>query len=269
MTGAAACQVNILNRQMVLVGSAEGLKEIFQTKLKTFPKDLDFSYEPFLPILGSGLVTSNGDHWQRQRLLMVTSPPAQAGCICAVHLGRPLAINLASCLVCSVKSMRTSLKSCGAGHDCRAATHAVLAACWHALPWYASAVLQGTLGQLSAPRRAPVARTSAQGIPCSEHLLSWAHGRGIMQAPTLRVEILATVVALTTQALQRLAQLLEDARASGRTVDIEEEFRLMTLQIIGGAALSMDPQECNEARLPCVLHSRLAASMRALHADLQ
>ena len=130
--------MHILNRAMVLVGSAEGLKEVFQTKLKAFPKDLDFSFKPFLPILGSGLVTAHGDLWQRQRLLM---------------------------------------------------------------------------------------------------------------APTLRVEILAAVVSLTTQALRRLMSLLEAAKASSEAVNIEEEFRLMTLQIIGGAVLSLDPEECNEVRV--------------------
>ena len=31
---------------------------------------MDFSYKPFLSILGTGLVTANGAHWQKQRLLM-------------------------------------------------------------------------------------------------------------------------------------------------------------------------------------------------------
>lgn len=127
------------------------MKEIFQTKLKAFPKDLDFSYQPFLPILGTGLVTSHNDLWQRQRLLM---------------------------------------------------------------------------------------------------------------APTLRVEILATVISLTTRALQRLTQLLEAARASGQTVNIEEEFRLMTLQIIGGAVLSLDPDQCNEVS---IASQNCTAGMSACH----
>ena len=128
-------KVNILEKKMVIAGSAQALREIFQTKLKLFPKDLDFSFQPFLPILGTGLVTSNGDRWLRQRLLM---------------------------------------------------------------------------------------------------------------APTLKVEILSAVVRLTYQALERLTQLLEDAKRTGQPVNIEEEFRLMTLQIIGAAVLSLDPDECNK-----------------------
>ena len=41
-----------------------------QTGQRKYDKDLDFSYKPFLSILGSGLVTANGAHWQKQRLLM-------------------------------------------------------------------------------------------------------------------------------------------------------------------------------------------------------
>ena len=36
-------------------------------------KDLDFSFHPFLPILGTGLVTADGELWQRQRLLIGTA----------------------------------------------------------------------------------------------------------------------------------------------------------------------------------------------------
>lgn len=41
-----------------------------QTGQRLYDKDLDFSYKPFLSILGTGLVTANGAHWQKQRLLM-------------------------------------------------------------------------------------------------------------------------------------------------------------------------------------------------------
>lgn len=104
----AACppivRIRILLRPCVIVGSAAGLKRIFQvplhvaadlcswllhldpimqpfvrvmtgrlsvqTKQRLYEKDLDFSYHPFLPILGSGLVTANGALWQTQRVLI-------------------------------------------------------------------------------------------------------------------------------------------------------------------------------------------------------
>ncbi len=43
---------------------------MLQTGQRLYDKDLDFSYKPFLSILGTGLVTANGAHWQKQRLLM-------------------------------------------------------------------------------------------------------------------------------------------------------------------------------------------------------
>ena len=62
--------LRILQRSMVIVGSAEGLKRVFQTNQRNYVKDLDFSFHPFLPILGTGLVTAQGKLWQQQRLLM-------------------------------------------------------------------------------------------------------------------------------------------------------------------------------------------------------
>ena len=62
--------LRILQRSMVIVGSAEGLKRVFQTNQRNYVKDLDFSFHPFLPILGTGLVTAQGQLWQQQRLLM-------------------------------------------------------------------------------------------------------------------------------------------------------------------------------------------------------
>ena len=41
-----------------------------QTKQRIYDKDTDFSYHPFMPILGTGLVTANGSLWQTQRLLI-------------------------------------------------------------------------------------------------------------------------------------------------------------------------------------------------------
>lgn len=106
-----------------------------QTRYKAYDKDLDFSYKPFLPILGSGLVTANGDHWQGQRLLM---------------------------------------------------------------------------------------------------------------APALRVDMLDAILPIARRATDRLAAKLEPLRGTGQVVDIEEEFRLLTLQVIGEAILSLGPEECDK-----------------------
>ena len=135
-------KVNLVTRKMLLVGTAQGMKEVYQTKFRSFHKDLDFAFLPYLPILGTGLVTAHGDHWQKQRLLM---------------------------------------------------------------------------------------------------------------APTLRVDILGAVIRLTHQAVERLTEKLLAAKLSQRPIEMEEEFRLMTLQIIGGAVLSLTPSECDEVCWPSAI----------------
>lgn len=41
-----------------------------QVRQKVYEKDLALSYSPFLPILGTGLVTSDGALWNKQRALI-------------------------------------------------------------------------------------------------------------------------------------------------------------------------------------------------------
>lgn len=54
----------------VVISDPELLKIVLQTKLTTFNKDLDWTYAPFLDILGNGLVTSHGESWRKQRTLL-------------------------------------------------------------------------------------------------------------------------------------------------------------------------------------------------------
>ena len=67
-------KVRALNIYMVIVGSPQGMKQVFQTKQRDYGKDISFSYQHFLNILGagptSGLVTAEGEHLSRQRSLM-------------------------------------------------------------------------------------------------------------------------------------------------------------------------------------------------------
>jgi len=60
----------VLGTQGLVVTDPMMLKRIFQTRFKIYAKDLTMSYHPFMPILGTGLVTADGDLWQKQRLLM-------------------------------------------------------------------------------------------------------------------------------------------------------------------------------------------------------
>jgi cytochrome P450 len=57
-------------QECVLVRGPAALKRVFQTRQRTYGKDTGFTYHPFMSILGSGLVTSDGQLWQQQRLLI-------------------------------------------------------------------------------------------------------------------------------------------------------------------------------------------------------
>lgn len=60
----------VLGTQGVILNDPLLLKRVFQTRFKIYAKDITMSYHPFMPILGTGLVTADGDLWQKQRLLM-------------------------------------------------------------------------------------------------------------------------------------------------------------------------------------------------------
>eukprot|EP01025_Chloroclados_australasicus_P004282 TRINITY_DN1103_c1_g1_i1.p1 TRINITY_DN1103_c1_g1~~TRINITY_DN1103_c1_g1_i1.p1 ORF type:complete len:559 (+),score=42.00 TRINITY_DN1103_c1_g1_i1:89-1678(+) len=132
--GRGLMKFDVLSYPFVFTGDPEALRRVFQVKYRIYQKDVDFSYLSFLEILGTGLVTSNGDHWQKQRLLM---------------------------------------------------------------------------------------------------------------GPALRVELLESIVDIAKRAADRLCKRLEEFRGTGEVVDMEEEFRLLTLQVIGEAILSMPPEESN------------------------
>lgn len=146
-------RIRILLRPCVIVGSAAGLKRIFQTKQRLYEKDLGFSYHPFLPILGSGLVTANGSLWQAQRVLI---------------------------------------------------------------------------------------------------------------GPALRMDILDDVVNIAKSAVDRLSKKLARAKGTGKPVDMEEEFRLLTLQVIGEAILGLHHDECDQVFPQLYLPVMEEANLRVL-----
>ncbi|KAG2487471.1 hypothetical protein HYH03_013893 [Edaphochlamys debaryana] len=125
---------NIAGTQGVVVRDPAALKRIWQTGYKIYQKDLELSYRPFLPILGTGLVTADGHLWQKQRMLM---------------------------------------------------------------------------------------------------------------GPALRVDVLDDIIDIAKRAVDRLCEKLGKHAGTGEVVDIEEEFRLLTLQVIGEAVLSLGPEDCD------------------------
>lgn len=68
--GGSIVRFRVLGTHGLVVNDPMEFKRIFQTRFKIYAKDLSLSYHPFMPILGTGLVTADGDLWQKQRLLM-------------------------------------------------------------------------------------------------------------------------------------------------------------------------------------------------------
>jgi beta-ring hydroxylase len=128
-------RVQIFTRHCVVIADPVSIKRVFNTNIKNYGKDTEFAYNPFLDILGTGLVTSEGESWRRQR-------------------------------------------------------------------------------------------------------------QRISQA--LRMEILDDVVDISTRAVNRLSEKLEKIRGTGKEIELAEEFRLLTLQVIGEAILSLSPEESDE-----------------------
>jgi hypothetical protein len=124
----------VLGTHGVVVADPLAVKRIFQYKFKIYAKDLAMSYHPFLPILGTGLVTSDGDLWQKQRLLI---------------------------------------------------------------------------------------------------------------GPALRVDILDDIIGIAKRAADRFSDKWARYKGTGQPLHIEEEFRLLTLQVIGEAILSLPADECD------------------------
>lgn len=62
--------VSIFGSKMICVSDPAMLKVILQTKLNSFTKDREWTYKPFLVLLGNGLVTSHGKNWLRQRTVL-------------------------------------------------------------------------------------------------------------------------------------------------------------------------------------------------------
>jgi len=125
----------VIDKLCITTDHPEVIKRIFQSRFENYGKDLEWSYNEFIRILGSGLVTAGGDHWKDQRRRM---------------------------------------------------------------------------------------------------------------SPVLKTNCLQWVVEIADQATRRLMSKLDAvADSPGGTIDIEEEFRLLTLQVIGMAALTLPPEECD------------------------
>ena len=61
--------IDFLMQQGVIMSDPAHLRHVMDKRQKNYPKDLALAYKHFLHILGTGLVTSSGENWKRQRRL--------------------------------------------------------------------------------------------------------------------------------------------------------------------------------------------------------
>lgn len=61
---------HLFGNDSVCVADPNALKVILATKLGSFKKDTEWTYKPFMVLLGNGLVTAEGHSWLTQRALM-------------------------------------------------------------------------------------------------------------------------------------------------------------------------------------------------------
>ena len=57
----------LLGQRLVSIAEPMYIKQVLQSQIQNVRKDVNFSYKPFLPILGTGIVTSEGKAWMNQR----------------------------------------------------------------------------------------------------------------------------------------------------------------------------------------------------------
>jgi len=54
----------------VVIEDPELLKRVFDKNQRNYVKDPEFSYKPFMDVLGNGIIVSKGDLWKSQRYLL-------------------------------------------------------------------------------------------------------------------------------------------------------------------------------------------------------
>lgn len=128
------CRFHLFGSDAICLSDPALLKIVLQTKLHSFQKDVEWTYKPFMVLLGRGIVTSEGERWLKSRKLL---------------------------------------------------------------------------------------------------------------ASYMKNDVLNIIPEITFKAMQRLFAKLEKARDDGSTVEMSEEFRHLTLQVIGEAVLSLDADECD------------------------
>ena len=145
---------HLFGNDAVTVADPELLKIVLQTKINAFKKDVEWTYRPFMVLLGSGIVTAEGRSWLKQRTLL--------------------------------------------------ATH-------------------------------------------------------------LKIDILGEIPEMAIRAVERFRVKLDEARDKGSVVEMAEEFRHLTLQVIAEAVLSLSPEESDETFAKMYLPIVQEGNLRTWH----
>ena len=66
---------------------------------------------------------------------------------------------------------------------------------------------------------------------------------GNLLSAAFRIDILEETGPVAKRAVDRLSAKLEAVRGTGESIELAEEFRVMTLQVIGELILSLSPEE--------------------------
>lgn len=74
---------------------------------------------------------------------------------------------------------------------------------------------------------------------------SWRKQRTLL-SHTLRIDILDEIPGMALRAVQRLSVKIDASIAAGTTINMAEEFRQLTLQVIAEAILSLSPEESDQ-----------------------
>jgi len=92
----------------------------------------------------------------------------------------------------------------------------------------------------------------------------WQEQR-LLMAPALRVDLLDAVIPIAERALKRLTVKLEEIRGTSQPIDIASEFRHLTLQVIGEAIMSLQPDECDQVLAKIYLPIMEECNKRVIH----
>ena len=100
----------------------------------------------------------------------------------------------------------------------------------------------------------------------TSHGESWKRQRHLL-AIHLRVDILDEIPEMGFEAVKRLSLKLDEAKKSGQVLEMAEQFRHLTLQVIAKALLSLEPEECDETFAKMYLPIVEEGNLRTWHPE--